>query len=42
MGDTSEYDPMALEQAIEDAEHLAYAENQELRFYFSATRGVEL
>ena len=40
--DTSEYDPMALEQAIEDAEHLAYAENQELRFYFSATRGVEL
>jgi len=39
--DTSEYDPVALEQAIEDAEHSAYAENQELRMYFLTTRGVE-
>jgi len=39
--DFSEYDPVALEQAIEDAEHSAYAENQELRMYFLTTRGVE-
>jgi len=39
--DFSEYDPVALEQAIEDAEHSAYAENQELRMYFFTTRGVE-
>lgn len=39
--DTSEYDPLALEQEIEEAEHLAYLQDQELRFYFSLTRGVE-
>ena len=40
--DTSEYDPVALEQAIEEAEHNAYLYNQELRSYFSLTRGVEV
>ena len=38
--DMSEYDPVALEQAIEEAEHNAYLYNQELRSYFSVTRGV--
>ena len=40
--DTSEYDPLALEQAIEEAEHNAYTADQELRSYFSLTRGVEV
>lgn len=40
--DTSEYDPVALEQAIEEAEHNAYLQDQELRSYFSLTRGVEV
>lgn len=40
--DISEYDPVALEQAIEGAEHSAYIENQKLRFYFSLTRGIEI
>jgi hypothetical protein len=40
--DTSEYDPLALEQLIEEAEHNAYLYNQELRSYFSTTRGVEV
>ncbi len=40
--DTSEYDLMALEQAIEEAEHNAYLYDQELRSYFSLTRGVEV
>lgn len=40
--DTSEYDPIALEQAIEEAEHNSYLQDQELRFYFSVTRGVEV
>ena len=40
--DTSEYDPLALEQAIEDAEHNAYLQDQELRSYFSTTREVEV
>jgi hypothetical protein len=40
--DTSEYDPLALEQLIEEAEHNAYLYNQELRSYFSLTRGVEV
>ena len=39
--DTSEYDPLALEQEIEEAEHLAYLQDQEVRFYYSVTRGVE-
>lgn len=39
--DISEYDPLALEQAIEEAEHLAYLQDQEVRFYYSVTRGVE-
>ena len=39
--DTSEYDPIALEQAIEEAEYNAYLQDQSLRSYFSATRGVE-
>ena len=40
--DISEYDPLALEQAIEEAEHNAYLQDQELRSYFSLTRGVEV
>ena len=40
--DMSEYDPLALEQAIEEAEHNAYMADQELRSYFSLTRGVEV
>jgi hypothetical protein len=40
--DTSEYDSLALEQAIEEAEHNAYMHDQELRSYFSLTRGVEV
>jgi uncharacterized membrane protein YfhO len=40
--DTSEYDPVALEQLIEEAEHNAYQHDQELRSYFSLTRGVEV
>ena len=40
--DTSEYDPVALEQLIEEAEHNAYLHYQELRSYFSLTRGVEV
>ena len=40
--DTSEYDPVALEQEIEAAEHNSYLQNQEIRFYFSTTRGVEV
>ena len=40
--DISEYDPVALEQAIEDAEYNAYLQDQELRSYFSLTRGVEV
>jgi HD-GYP domain-containing protein (c-di-GMP phosphodiesterase class II) len=39
--DTSEYDPLALEQEIEEAEHLAYLQDQEVRFYYSITRGIE-
>lgn len=39
--DTSEYDPLALEQEIEEAEHLTYLQNQEVRFYYAITRGVE-
>jgi hypothetical protein len=40
--DISEYDLVALEQAIEEAEHNAYTANQDLRSYFSLTRGVEV
>ena len=40
--DSSEYDPVALEQVIEEAEHNAYLHDQELRSYFSLTRGVEV
>ncbi len=40
--DTSEYDPLALEQELEEAEHNAYSQDQELRSYFSLTRGVEV
>ena len=40
--DISEYDPLALEQLIEEAEHNAYLQDQELRSYFSLTRGVEV
>lgn len=39
--DISEYDPLALEQEIEEAEHLAYLQNQEVRFYYSITKGIE-
>jgi hypothetical protein len=41
-GDMSEYDPVALEQELEEAEHNAYMYDQELRSYFSLTRGVEV
>jgi hypothetical protein len=40
--DISEYDPVALEQEIEAAEHNSYLQNQEIHFYFSTTRGVEV
>jgi len=40
--DTSEYDPVALEQAIDKAEYNAYMHDQSLRSYFSLTRGVEV
>ena len=40
--DISEYDPVALEQAIEEAEYNAYLQDQSLRSYFSLTRGVEV
>lgn len=40
--DYSEYDPLSLEQAIEDAEHNAYMHDQELRSYYSQSRGVEV
>jgi len=40
--DTSEYDPLALEQELKEAEHNAYMADQELRAYFSLTRGVEV
>ena len=40
--DISEYNPLALEQTIEEAEHNAYLQDQELRSYFSLTRGVEV
>lgn len=39
--DISEYDPLALEQAIEEAEHLAYLQDQEVRYYYAITRGIE-
>ena len=40
--DTSEYDPVALEQAIDEAEYNAYMHDQSLRSYFSSTRGLEV
>ncbi|MBM3467711.1 MAG: hypothetical protein FJX70_07795 [Alphaproteobacteria bacterium] len=40
--DISEYDPLVLEELIEEAEHNAYTADQELRSYFSLTRGVEV
>jgi hypothetical protein len=40
--DSREYDIVALEQAIEEAEHNAYINDQELRLYFSQSRGVEV
>jgi hypothetical protein len=40
--DISDYDPVALEQEIEAAEHNSYLQNQEIHFYFSTTRGVEV
>jgi hypothetical protein len=40
--DISEYDLMALEQAIEEAEHNAYMADQELRSYYSQSRGIEV
>jgi hypothetical protein len=40
--DISEYDPLALEELIEEAEHNTYTADQELRSYFSLTRGVEV
>ena len=40
--DIFEYDPLALEELIEEAEHNTYTADQELRSYFSLTRGVEV
>jgi len=40
--DMSEYDPVALEQELEEAEHNAYLHDQNLRSYFLLTRGVEV
>ena len=40
--DSSEYDLVALEQAIEEAEHNAYIHDQSLRSYYLQSRGVEL
>jgi len=40
--DSSEYDLVALEQAIEEAEHNAYVHDQSLRSYYSQSRGVEV
>lgn len=40
--DASEYDVLALEQEIEEAEHNAYMANQALRSYYSQSRGVEV
>jgi hypothetical protein len=40
--DASEYDVLALEQEIEEAEHNAYIHDQALRSYYSQSRGVEV
>ena len=40
--DASEYDVLALEQEIEEAEYNAYMGDQELRSYYSQSRGVEV
>ena len=40
--DSSEYDLVALEQAIEEAEHNAYIHDQSLRSYYLQSRGVEV
>lgn len=40
--DASEYDVLALEQEIEEAEHNAYVHDQSLRSYYSQSRGVEV
>jgi hypothetical protein len=40
--DSSEYDLVALEQAIEEAEHNAYIHDQSLRSYYSQSRGLEV
>jgi hypothetical protein len=40
--DDSEYDVQALEQEIEEAKHNAYTADQELRSYYSQSRGVEV
>jgi len=40
--DASEYDMLALEQEIEEAEHNAYVHDQALRSYYSQSRGVEV
>ena len=40
--EASEYDVLALEQEIEEAKHNAYMHDQELRSYYSQSRGVEV
>lgn len=40
--EASEYDMLALEQEIEEAEHNAYVHDQSLRSYYSQSRGVEV
>lgn len=39
--DTSEYDPVYLRQEIEEQEHKASYENNDLYAYFMSTRGLE-
>lgn len=41
-GDISKYDPLALEQAIEEATHNRYLQDKDLCFCFSITKRVEV
>ena len=41
-GNISEYDPRALEQAIEEATHNSYLQDKNLRFCFFTTKRVEV
>jgi len=39
--DKSEYDPITLQQEIEEAQHTSYLENSEMSSYFNSALGVE-